>query len=126
MNNELFESNVLNDMAEFVYKAAKDAGWHESNDIDARIGNFVANLHSETSELWEAYRNGTLNFPCDKSDLMTKHLGETLTCKEEELADIVIRALDTAKFLNVDISKAVRIKLAFNKTRSKRHGGKLA
>ena len=51
---------------------------------------------------------------------------EPLTCLEEELADIVIRAFDTAKALGVDIERAVSVKHAFNASRPYRHGGKVA
>lgn len=51
---------------------------------------------------------------------------DPLTCAEEELADVIIRALDTAGTLRIDIDRAVRIKHAYNETRPHRHGGKLA
>jgi NTP pyrophosphatase (non-canonical NTP hydrolase) len=49
-----------------------------------------------------------------------------LTCIEEELADIIIRTLDTAQAFGVDIDRAVTAKMAYNATRPHRHGGKLA
>ena len=49
---------------------------------------------------------------------------EPLTNLEEELADIIIRVLDNAEYLEVDIEKAVISKHAFNHTRKTRHGGK--
>lgn len=49
-----------------------------------------------------------------------------LTCAEEELADIIIRAMDTAKRLGVNIGRAIAVKHAFNATRPHRHGGKAA
>lgn len=41
-----------------------------------------------------------------------------------ELADIIIRALDVCGFHGIDIAAAIRDKMAFNETRSRRHGGK--
>lgn len=51
-----------------------------------------------------------------------------LTVKPEgipsELADIIIRVLDTCGAWGVDIDTAVRTKLEFNRSRPYRHGGK--
>ena len=43
-----------------------------------------------------------------------------------ELADIIIRVCDDAGALGIDLEAELRAKLAYNKTRSIRHGGKLA
>ena len=43
-----------------------------------------------------------------------------------ELADIVIRVCDSAGALGIDMEAELRAKLAFNRTRSHKHGGKLA
>jgi hypothetical protein len=45
---------------------------------------------------------------------------------EEELADIIIRAMDTACVFGLDIGNAVKLKHEYNKTRPHKHGGKLA
>lgn len=90
------------------------------------MGEFIANLHAETSELWEAYRENKLYQPCDKAKTMQEKLGESLNCMEEELADIVIRALDTAHTYQIDMDRAIRVKSGYNKTREFRHGNKLA
>lgn len=41
-----------------------------------------------------------------------------------ELADVIIRALDIAYMLNIDIDKIVNQKLEYNATRGQMHGGK--
>lgn len=43
-----------------------------------------------------------------------------------ELADIVIRVCDTAGALGIDLQRAVAEKLAYNRARPHRHGGKRA
>lgn len=63
-------------------------------------------------------RGEDLDKQCDKP--------VTMTCAEEELADIIIRALDTAYALKVDIDWAVGQKHFYNTSRPFRHGGKLA
>jgi NTP pyrophosphatase (non-canonical NTP hydrolase) len=45
-----------------------------------------------------------------------------LTCEEEELADIIIRVLDTSKARGIDIGKAVEMKMAYNSGRPFMHG----
>jgi hypothetical protein len=57
---------------------------------------------------------------CDKAT------SDRLTCAEEELADIIIRAMDTAVALGVDIGRAIEIKSRYNESRAYRHGGKAA
>ena len=110
----------LNELAQHVYNIAADHGFHDDDSRRERVAEFVANLHGETSELWEAWRRGNLHNPCDKTT------SEPLTCAEEELADILIRTLDTAITMGVDIERAVRIKSQYNESRPHKNGGKLA
>lgn len=71
-----------------------------------RILSLLALVHSEVAEATEAVRRPDLiNFA-------------------EELADTIIRTLDIAAGLRVDISTAVRSKLAANRRRGHKHGGK--
>lgn len=76
--------------------------WRDTHKIPA----LLALVHSEVSEALEGFRhNDRANF-------------------EEELADVVIRVLDLAAGLGVDVDSVVRAKLEKNKTRGHRHGGK--
>lgn len=116
---------TLKEMAKAVYDLAVEKGWHDGNESeDAYVERACNNLHDEISELHEAWRGNRLRYFCDKTEKM-KELGiKPLTCLEEELADIVIRAFDNAERLGVDIESAVMRKHEFNKSRSYRHGGK--
>lgn len=115
----------IRDMAEAVHTLAKSKGWHDDDETqDHFVERTCNNLHDEISELHEAWRNGNLNDPCDKAAKMVEHGIPALTCLQEELADIVIRAMDSAEKLGVDIEAVILAKHAFNKTRSHRHGGK--
>lgn len=118
--------DALTDLSEHFFLVAKSKGFHDDDQETGGMSRYVANLHGEVSELWEAYRNGILNEECDKANEMRLAGCEVLTCIEEELADILIRCLDTARKFNVDISRAVYWKDRFNQTRPFRHGGKSA
>lgn len=125
MKNDFETLNVLRD--EFML-TAKSKGFYcdpdQDYDLGDKLGDDIASMHSEVSELWEAYRRDTLHKPCDKSEKMSSLFGETLTCAEEEVADLIIKALCIASALKIDAAKAVYIKNEFNKTRPFRHGKK--
>ena len=120
--------NALNELASIVEDNAVAHGFREAGRCDDReaVAVFVANEHSETTELWEAFRMGRLHERCDKADKMLALGLPPLTCAEEEIADIIIRALDTARALGVDVGRAVLTKHAYNVTRPPMHGGKRA
>ena len=63
---------------------------------------------------------------CNKAEKMRALGLPELTCLEEELADIVIRCLDTAETFGVDLERAIEAKHAYNGSRPRKHGGKLA
>jgi NTP pyrophosphatase (non-canonical NTP hydrolase) len=115
---------ALNSLQCHVYGVAKKSGFHSKK--KPNVGNFVANLHSEVSEFWEAHRKNQIDDLCDKSAKCEQMGFGTLTNGEEELADILIRVLDTAQTLGIDLGRAVRVKDAYNQTRPYRHGNKRA
>jgi len=95
-------------------------------DVAPPVPTMVALMHSEVSELLEAWRKGKLNEPSDHADAMTAAGCPVMTCAAEEIADVIIRALNAAYALGVDPDRAVHEKMAFNATRTYRHGGKAA
>ena len=99
------------------------------------VGERISLMHSELSEGLEEWRNGhPLSFiyyhgsSTDGPGTFPFYEG----CKEKpeglpiELADVVIRIADFCGRHGIDLDAAIKAKLAFNKTRPKRHGGKLA
>lgn len=85
-------------------------GWDVTRPQDwtekLRIPTDLALIHSEVSEALEAFREDDLdNF-------------------EEELADVLIRVLDLAGGMMIDLDRAVAAKLDKNRGRGYRHGGK--
>ena len=112
-------------LANKLHESAVAKGWYEnSQDEDAFVERMCNNLHDEISELHEAWRNGKLREPCDKAKKMFDAGLPVLSCLEEELADIIIRTLDNAAYLSVNIDRAVETKDAYNHHRAYRHGGK--
>jgi len=117
----------LKDWAEEIHGIAKEKGWHDEPMTErAGVAVYFLNIIAEATEAWEAFRAGKLNELCDKADKMRALNQKPLTCAEEELADIVIRAFDTAEKLGIDIEGAIRSKSEYNRSRSHRHGGKRA
>lgn len=118
---------ALDRLSRLMYSVAASKGFHRGEPerrkdgsvvLPPKFGDWCMNLVAEIAELWEAYRKGMLTKQCDKSVV--------LTCAEEELADIVIRAMDTATALGISLGRAIAVKTAYNKTRSYRHGNKKA
>ena len=87
---------------------------------------YLVNLHGEVTELFDAWISDEIFSPCEKAVKMEEMGLFPLTCAEEELADIIIRVLDTAKSLKINIGEAVRTKAAYNESRPYRHGNKSA
>lgn len=92
-------------------------GWWENPDR-----NFPEQLMlmvTELAEALEAYRESGLD------RLLYTDAGKPEGIAAE-FADLVIRLADTCGRYDIPLEKALRQKLAYNKTRPYRHGGKLA
>lgn len=111
-------------MAQWLaHKTASDAGWYKDpatgKDIERNFGEVIALMHSELSEALEADRKGLMD------DKLPHRDG-----REVELADCIIRILDTAAALNLDIAGALIEKNRFNaqradhKLKNRANGGK--
>jgi len=72
-------------------------------------------MHAELSEALEWDRAGN-----PQSDHIPAFTGI-----EEELADVVIRIMDTSEAKGLDIAGAIQAKIEFNLGRPIKHGGKL-
>lgn len=108
----------LNQLANMVHHNAIDKGFHPmSEPIETFIANQCNNMHGEIQELWDSWRAGTQWDQCDKPV-------PNLSCTGEELADIIIRALDVSRRLNIDIVAAINMKHQYNTTRPHKHGKK--
>jgi NTP pyrophosphatase (non-canonical NTP hydrolase) len=101
---------MMNELAKEINAINAANGWNvltpEEWEYQYKIPGIIALIHSEASEALEAFRKN------DKANF------------EEEIADVIIRCLDCAGGLGIDIDAVVRAKLEKNKTRGYRHGGK--
>lgn len=104
------------------YELAREKGWWRRGELGEHpnIPEKLALIHSEISEALEDYRQG---YTLDKVtyDVDGKPCGFGI-----ELADAVIRIADLCGYLCIDLENAVAEKHKYNKTRTHRHGGKLA
>lgn len=80
-------------------------------DHDRSVSELIVLMHSELSEAIEADRKGLAD------DKLSHRSG-----LEVELADCVIRILDAAAYLKLDLEGAILEKLDYNKTRPYKHG----
>lgn len=103
------------------YDTARAKGWHDDDETPPapiRVIAWMGLVCSEAAEAIEDARKGRM-VTTVREDGKPEGIGS-------EMADIVIRVCDSAGALGIDMEAELRAKLAFNRTRSHKHGGKLA
>ena len=111
--------NTLREMQKAIYANNVAKGWHEGafTTTPEAVSTKIMLVVTELAEAVEEMRNG---HPYDKVYFSSnKPEGFGI-----ELADAVIRLLDIAEHLGIDMQDAVTLKHNFNTTRPYRHGGK--
>lgn len=112
-------STDLRDIQKAVWRTAEEHGWHGENDS---IPVKLVMIHSEVSEALEEYRNTSPE--SEVSDLYYNGFSDKPEGFGVELADIVIRVLDLAEMLGMDLTDLILTKMKYNESRPYRHGGK--
>ena len=109
----------IRDAQRKIWQTAEDHGWHEGA---LNIPEKLALIHAEVSEALEDYRKSATNAELAQ----IRWNGDKPDGFAIELADIVIRVFDFADQLDIDLETMMCVKMAYNDTRSFRHGGKRA
>ncbi len=121
---------MLNELANEIYKNAVDKGFYE-NGAATNVGERMALIHSEVSEALEADRKKKyagnevamlVNQISNPKEFEQRFRETVKDTHEDELADVIIRALDHAAFKGIDIDAHVRAKMRFNSMREYKHG----
>jgi NTP pyrophosphatase (non-canonical NTP hydrolase) len=111
MNNEFIMDYGLDALAAVLHETAIEKGFWDGARTHDQIGNKLALVHSEVTEVLEAIR---------------KNKGSQEVV--EEMADVIIRLLDlyaammNATFINHSLDEMLLLKMEKNKSRPKLHG----
>lgn len=109
---EIKDSHVkaIQEVQDTIHKSCIKAGWYTDLETgeskDRNFGEVIALMHSELSEALEGSRK----------NLMDDHI-PSRKMVEVELADAIIRILDTAGAEGLDVGGAMQEKFAYNQTR---------
>ena len=115
----MINSTDLRDIQKAVWRTAEEHDWHKDDD---NIPVKLVMIHSEVSEALEEYRNTPPE--CEVSYLYYSADSDKPQGFGVELADIVIRVLDLAEMLGMDLTDLILTKMEYNRSRPYRHGGK--
>jgi len=106
---------ALEELTTLCFVTAEEKGWWKE---PRTIPELLALIHSEVSEALEAYRDPAMNWThLDYEGMKPVGLAS-------ELADVFIRIFDMAAGYQIPVAQAVTAKMAYNREREYRHGGK--
>lgn len=107
----------IRELQKEAHATSKEKGFY---DPPPSVLERIALMHSELSEAAEEYRKG------NSVKLVWWIDGKKPEGFPIELADCIIRICDAAEYFGIDLERAIKVKMEYNKTRSYKHGGKLA
>lgn len=134
---------MINELAQQIYENAKSKGFYDDGKA-TNMGERLALINSEVSEALEADRKGryanldeydkrekqivdsynNVANGLDNQDFEILFKNKIKDTFQDELADIVIRCLDTAAFKGIDLKKHIELKMRYNSLREMMHGKK--
>lgn len=120
---------MINELAKKIHSDNVRKGFYE---VEKNVGEIIALIHSEASEMLECHRKGQIykgdlsivKGIKDDGEYFTTFESEVKDTMQDELADIIIRCLDFAGYKEIDIENHIMAKLRFNRLRSHKHGKK--
>jgi NTP pyrophosphatase (non-canonical NTP hydrolase) len=122
--------STIQELQSKIHALAVEKGWHEDRDMSNPhvVASMLCLIHSEVSEALECVRDRETDLWFEGRDGQEWHGTPSKTDKPcgfpSELADVVIRCLDMAEAMGIDLGKVIELKHSYNQTRSRRHGGK--
>ena len=117
-------SKTIDELTTEILAINEEKGWNEGDVEDVNVvSSMLLMIHAEVSEAAEALRDGEVDLSRVGGD--GKPEGMIV-----ELADVMIRVMHLAGMLKqredieMSLCAAIKAKLAYNRTRPYRHGGK--
>ena len=120
---------MINELSKQIYQNAKDKGFYEDGKAN-NVGERLCLIHSEVSEALEAHRIGkrttknmlSVNGWVSDEDFKESFKEGVKDTFEDEIADVMIRCMDTAAHMGFDLEEHIRAKMRYNSLREKMHG----
>lgn len=107
----------IKDLQRIAHQDSVRNGWYDGP--ERNLPEMICLMHSELSEALEALRD-----PNEDGSLKQSEKIPEFSELEEELADAIIRIADFAEYQGLNLEDAISAKLAMNRTRGFKHGGK--
>lgn len=114
-----FESGY-NSISAAAWQTAEEHGFHEDWTPEGKL----CLIHSEISECLEAVRDTVEGYTPEGTPIGAAPNSDKIAAlaEEEELADAIIRIMDYGRLRNLDVARAIRLKMDYNRTRPYQHG----